>query len=75
MDATTRTVERGCGMTDYELSKLLHHIADALMLADRVSKQHNCNDCGIKKTCKYCPTWGEPVRINCPLWKKEEETE
>lgn len=58
-------------MTDYEIAQLLHHIADAIQLADRVSKQHNCNDCGKKKSCEYVPQCGDPVRINCPLWEKE----
>lgn len=58
-------------MTDYEISKLLHHMADALQLADRVSKQNNCNNCGKKGTCEHVPKWGEPVRINCPLWEGE----
>lgn len=56
-------------MTDYEISKLLHHMADALQPADMVSKQNNCNDCGKKGTCEHMPKWGEPVRINCPLWE------
>lgn len=60
-------------MNDYEIANLLHHIADAVLLADRVSKQHNCNDCGIKKTCEYVPEWGDPVRVNCPLWKGETQ--
>jgi len=33
----------------------------------------NCNDCGKIKSCEYRPGWGEQVRINCPLWEKEEE--
>lgn len=59
-------------MTDYEISKLLHHMADALQLADRVSKQHNCNDCGKKGTCEHMPKLGETARINCPLWEGKE---
>lgn len=61
-------------MTDYEISCLLHHIADAIRLADKISKQHNCNDCGNKTTCKYVPPWGGDVRFNCPLWSGGEET-
>jgi len=60
-------------MNDYEIAKLLHHIADAVLLANRVSKQHNCNDCGIKKTCRHVPEWGDLVRVNCPLWKGETQ--
>ena len=62
-------------MTDYEISQFLRHIADAVQLADRVSKQHNCNDCGIKMECEYVPKWGDPVRINCPLWRKEDQND
>lgn len=58
-------------MTDFEICKLLRHIADAVSLADRVSSQHTCNDCGIMKTCEYAPKWGDLVRINCPLWKEK----
>jgi len=46
---------------------------DAVLLANRVSKQHNCNDCGIKKTCRHVPEWGDLVRVNCPLWKGETQ--
>ena len=28
----------------------------------------NCNNCGIKDDCDYCPKAGERVRINCPFW-------
>ena len=31
---------------------------------------HNCNDCGVQKSCKYRPGWGEMARINCPLWEE-----
>lgn len=58
-------------MTNYELAQTLHKIADCILLADRISKQHSCNDCGIQKVCEVRPDWGEPTRINCPLWQKD----
>lgn len=32
----------------------------------------NCNDCAIMRDCKFCPKWGEPVRINCPFHVEKE---
>lgn len=39
--------------------------------AHRLSRLHNCNDCGKIKTCEHAPAWGADVRYNCPLWEKE----
>lgn len=50
----------------------LHYVADLLMVADRISRMHNCNDCGAKD-CEYKPDWGSPVRYNCPFWRKTDE--
>lgn len=33
----------------------------------------DCHTCAIKKDCKFCPKWGEPVRINCPLHVERKE--
>lgn len=43
------------------LEKLLHDI----------QSRPNCNDCGISKTCKILPDWGDPVRYNCAMWVTE----
>jgi len=34
----------------------------------------DCHTCAIKKDCKFCPKWGEPVRTNCPLHVERKET-
>ena len=57
-------------MPPEELSETLHYLAECAMLAERISKQPCCNTCGKLKTCEYRPEWGEPTRINCPLWEK-----
>lgn len=33
----------------------------------------NCNNCGLKKVCKYLPVHCETVRYNCFLWEEERE--
>ena len=40
-------------------------------LDDAISQKGNCNDCGKRKDCEYLPQWGEQVRMNCSLYKKE----
>ena len=40
--------------------------------SEGVSNLHDCNDCGKKSRCEYEPRMGEYVRINCPLWEKED---
>ena len=42
------------------------------MYFDRVSRLPDCNTCGKQITCEYAPAWGETTRINCPLWKEDE---
>lgn len=62
-------------MTSEELVKIanaMHGIADLIKYADTIRRLHDCNDCGIKKRCKYAPTPGNVVRINCPLWQDKE---
>lgn len=59
-------------MTNEEIVQMLYRLVDLIRFADNVLSKHNCNDCGIQKTCKYCPNWGEDVRYNCPLWKERE---
>ena len=47
------------------------YILDTLCAYRNIAQVGNCNDCGKKKDCEYFPQWGEQVRINCPLYKKE----
>ena len=58
-------------MDDSEIVRVLHRIADAVQIMSQLSQKPNCNDCGKKKECEYVPKWGDPVRINCPLWEEE----
>ena len=37
---------------------------------DRITALPDCNTCSGKRSCPYCPAWGEPVRINCPLYEE-----
>ena len=55
-------------MNNYELAKLLHHIADYIMLADSVMRLPQCNDGAKKLECEHRPEWGETVRYNCVDW-------
>lgn len=64
-------------MTKSETERLvssLIYAADCIRFYERVSILPSCNTCGDKKSCKYRPDWGDSVRINCPLWKKEGES-
>ena len=56
-----------------QISKALHYVGDCVALAERIKSQNCCNTCGKIKTCEYRPDWGEPTRINCPLWSREGE--
>ena len=53
----------------------LTYITECLRHYDRITRLPTCNDCGKVKACEYRPGWGEHVRINCPLWEKEETNE
>ena len=35
-----------------------------------MSRQHNCNNCGVKD-CSIRPEWGKAVRVNCYEWEEE----
>lgn len=48
------------------------YILDTMIAYRNIIQKGNCNDCGKRKDCEYRPPWGEQVRINCPLYKKEE---
>ena len=51
----------------------LQYITDCLRSYKKLTVLPTCNDCGKLKKCKYQPGWGEEVRINCPVWEKENE--
>lgn len=55
------------------LAETLFYLSQCVTLAESIKKQPCCNTCGKLKTCEYRPEWGEPTRINCPLWVKEGE--
>lgn len=59
-------------MSREEIRKTLYELLDLLNYADRIASLPDCNDCGAKRTCMYCPEIGQQVRINCPLWKPKE---
>jgi bifunctional N-acetylglucosamine-1-phosphate-uridyltransferase/glucosamine-1-phosphate-acetyltransferase GlmU-like protein len=72
MDAATRTISGGTRMTDYDLAKILHRIADMIMLADSVMQMPQCNTCKKKLECEHRPEWGASVRYNCFEWEGSE---
>jgi predicted RNA-binding Zn-ribbon protein involved in translation (DUF1610 family) len=41
--------------------------------AENINMLHNCNDCGQRNDCEHLPEPGQMARINCPLWRHEEE--
>ncbi len=55
-------------MSDKDMAGEIYRLADLLMFALRIKETHSCNNCGIQKSCQYCPRPGETVRYNCPLW-------
>ena len=61
------------------MSRLDETIADVAYILDCLRALRNiydtgdCNECGIKKTCKYIPKPGKMVRYNCPFYEKEQE--
>lgn len=67
-------------MNDYDLAEAVSRVAQLVLYAARISRLHNCSDCGHKgydehkhKKCMYLPDWGDDVRINCPHWVQEDE--
>lgn len=56
-----------------DFARLLISAADHIRHSIAVSSYNNCNNCAIKLTCRYLPEWGKMTRINCPLWKGEQE--
>lgn len=56
-----------------DLAKILRYLAECVEFTERIKVQNCCNSCGKFKTCEYLPRWGEPTRINCPLWVCEDK--
>lgn len=44
------------------------YLADAITMINEIAEMNNCNICGKRKTCEYCPRLGKNVRYNCPLY-------
>lgn len=62
----------GAHMDPEQLARVVHHIADCILYYERLSSLPDCNTCGKQRSCKYRPAWGDPVRINCPLYQEME---
>jgi hypothetical protein len=58
---------------DMSIDDLLYKLDIYKAYYDRITALHDCNDCGIRRVCKYLPMPGETTRINCPLWKEGKE--
>ena len=56
---------------------LLIYAGQAIRYYQRVSSYNDCYTCagGKDRSCPYLPDWGEPTRINCPLWYSEKKEE
>lgn len=59
-------------MDTTEIRSLCNQILTMCDYVDYMSKLHDCNDCGKKKTCIICPTAGQQTRINCHEWVEEK---
>ena len=46
------------------------YILDALVAFRQIVQSGDCNSCSEDKNCKYVPKAGEPVRYNCPFYKR-----
>ena len=44
------------------------HILDSLITLRRIQESGSCNECIIRKECKYVPQLGHMVRYNCPFY-------
>lgn len=58
-------------MTNTEIKHTLYRLIDIINFYDDISKLPDCNTCK-RDPCEYIPLCGQTVRINCPLYKKEE---
>ena len=55
-----------------ELLLDLQYIREALKLKRTVDGMTNCHECA-DEDCKYRPTFGNPSRYNCPLFRPYRE--
>ena len=56
-------------------AELLRYASDCVRYYERIASLPDCNNCGMANNgCRYLPKWGEEVRINCPHWVKEGES-
>lgn len=55
------------------LNDIIHVLSD-LESAKGIIDHNNCNDCLSYKICLFKPSWGEPVRANCPFYVGETST-
>lgn len=53
------------------LAETLTYLGQCVAFTETTQKLPCCNTCGKLETCEYRPEWGEPTRINCPLWNKD----
>lgn len=59
-----------------ELIKDIAHQRDMLEeYVKRIEALPDCNNCGDKFNCSFCPEAGQSVRINCPHWKRIKQDE
>lgn len=54
-----------------DFARMLRYVANCVDYVQEIKSFHDCNDCGVRKQCKYAPEWGKQVRINCPLWESK----
>ena len=54
--------------------KAFHLAIDCMQLVVRYAEYGDCNTCTISRECQYRPQFGDPVRINCPLYQGSFKT-
>ena len=58
-----------CEEKDSIIARMQVQIDAYEQYAREIKSMNNCNNCGVYNSCKYAAKLGEPVRINCPIWK------
>ena len=48
------------------------YILDSLCVLRDLCKTGCCNDCAVKRQCRYAPDCGKIVRYNCPFYERSE---
>lgn len=43
-------------------------LIEGIDLLEKLDELPNCKNCS-KMKCVYRQKWGDPVRINCPMWE------